>query len=143
MSYWQPAAAWPKLGLVLNGGTRLRAERMPDTRRRRLFFGLFLPLGMLANLGLGVLILTGLNPATWSAWLQITTGALCCVIAGWLAAASWSQFYWHRSMARQVATWRRIADAFFAWVEEAPVPAEALHSLKSSLEEAVPSTPPR
>jgi hypothetical protein len=40
-------------------------------------------------------------------------------------------------MARQVATWRRIADTFCAWVEEVPVPTEALHQLKSSLEEAV------
>lgn len=123
---------------MIEGEDRLRAPRTPDGKRQRLFYGLFLPIGVLANLGLGVLILTGLNPASWSSWLQIATGALCCVIAGWLAAAAWSKYYWNRSMSRQVATWRRIADAFFAWVEEAPVPAEALHSLKTSLEEAVP-----
>ena len=104
-----------------------------------MFYGLFLPLGVLANLALGLVILTGLNPVSWSAWLQIGTGALCCVIAGSLASAAWSRFYWNRNMAKQVATWRRIADAFFAWVEAAPVPAEALHSLKSSLEEVVPT----
>ncbi len=114
------------------------ALRVPETKRQRLFYGLFLPLGVLANLGLGIVILTGLNPASWWAWLQIATGALCCVIAGWLAAAAWSNHYWNRNISRQVATWRRIADAFFAWVEEAPLPAESLHSLKSSLEEAVP-----
>ncbi|HSS62322.1 MAG TPA: hypothetical protein VLK30_12790, partial [Candidatus Limnocylindrales bacterium] len=110
---------------------------------QRLFYGLFLPIGVLANLALGVVILAGRNPATWSDWLEIATGALCCVIAGWLAAAAWSKFYWYRSMSRQVQTWGRIADAFFAWVEEAPLPAESLHSLKSSLEEAVPSSETR
>lgn len=123
--------------------TRPRPERVQETKGQRLFYGLFLPVGVLANLALGIVILTGLNPATWSAWLQIATGALCCLIAGWLAAAAWSKFYWYRSMTRQVATWGRIADAFFAWVEEAPLPAESLHSLKSSLEEAVPSTETR
>jgi hypothetical protein len=42
-------------------------------------------------------------------------------------------------MARQVAVWRRIADAFFAWLEDAPLPPEALHRLKSSLDEVVPT----
>lgn len=122
---------------------RMKRERMRETGGQRIFYGLFLPLGVLANLCLGVLILTGLNPHAWSDWLQIATGALCCLIAGWLAAAAWSKFYWYRSMGRQVATWRRIADAFFAWVEEAPVPPESLRSLKSSLEEAVPNTETR
>lgn len=111
---------------------------VPESRRQRLFYAVFLPAGVIANLGLGVVILAGLNPERWSDWLQIVTGALCCVIAGWLAAAAWSKFYWHRSMARQVATWARIADAFFAWVEEAPVPPESLNTLKSTLEDAVP-----
>lgn len=115
-------------------------SRLPESRSQQFFYGIFLPLGVLANLGLGVFILTGLRPASWPGWLQVGTGALCCVIAGWLAAAAWSKSYWHRNMARQVATWRRIADAFFAWVEDAPLPAEALHSLKSSLEEAVPGS---
>jgi len=118
----------------------LRSEPVSETRSHRIFFGLFLPVGVLANLSLGVLILIGLNPQSWPGWLQVGTGALCCVIAGWLAAAAWSQSYWHRSMARQVATWRRISDTFFAWVEDVPVPAEALLSLRSSLEEAVPSS---
>jgi hypothetical protein len=109
-----------------------------------LFYGLFLPVGVLANLSLGVFVITtGLHPASWSDWLVVGTGALCCLIAGWLAAAAWSKFYWYRSMTRQVATWGRIADAFFAWIEEVPVPAEALHSLRSSLEEAVPGSETR
>jgi hypothetical protein len=125
---------------VTTGGDAMRPERLPETARQRFFYGLFLPLGVLANLGLGVLILAGLRPQSWLGWLEVGTGALCCLIAGWLAAAAWSKTYWHRSMARQVATWRRIADTFFAWVEDVPVPAEALHRLKSSLEEAVPGS---
>ncbi|TME51584.1 MAG: hypothetical protein E6I53_09410 [Chloroflexi bacterium] len=125
---------------MTKGGMPMGAPRLPETRRQRFFFAVFLPLSVLANLSLGLLILTGLHPETWPGWLEVGTGALCCVIAGWLAAAAWSKSYWHRSMARQVATWRRIADAFFIWVEDAPVPPEALHSLKISLEEAVPGS---
>jgi hypothetical protein len=104
----------------------------------RLFYRLFLPLGILANLGLGIWILAGLNPHIWSDWLQVGTGAFCCVVAGWLSAAAWSKSYWSRTMVRQITVWRRIADTFFAWLEEAPLPPEALHRLKSSLDEAVP-----
>jgi hypothetical protein len=105
--------------------------------RRQLPYPVLLRLGIVATLGLGLVVLVGLRPAGWWGWLQLGTGASCCLIAGWIAAAGWSMSYWNRTMARQVATCRRIADTFFAWVEEAPVPVEALHSLKSSLEEAV------
>jgi hypothetical protein len=98
----------------------------------------FLPLGVLANLMLGFLLLAGLRPQGWSDWLLVSTGAFCCVVAGWLAAAAWSKAYWSRAMSRQVTVWRRIADTFFAWLEEAPLPAEALTQLKTSLDEAVP-----
>jgi TRAP-type C4-dicarboxylate transport system permease small subunit len=121
----------------------LRPDLVLESRRQKLFYGLFLPVGVMANFALGLVLLTGLNPASWSEWLQIGSGALCCVIAGWLAAAAWSNFYWNRNISRQVAKWRRIADAFFAWVEEAPLPAESLHTLMSSLEEAVPSSETR
>jgi hypothetical protein len=110
------------------------------TAKGRLFYGMFLPLGVFANIGLGVLILSGLRPDGWPGWLQIGTGAFCCLVAGWLAAAAWSKFYWNNAMARQVAVWRRIADAFFGWLEEVPVPAEALKRLKTSLDEAVPNS---
>jgi hypothetical protein len=112
-------------------------------RRERLFYRVFLPLGVLANLGLAVVILNGLRPEGWLGWLEVGTGAFCCMVAGWLAAAAWSKSYWNNAMARQVATWRRIADAFFAWLEEAPLPAEALSRLKTSLDEAVPTTDQR
>jgi hypothetical protein len=42
-------------------------------------------------------------------------------------------------MARQVALWRQIADAFFTWLEEAPLPPESLRNLKSSLDRVVPT----
>jgi hypothetical protein len=106
--------------------------------RSGLRYSVLLRIGVFTTLGLGLLVLVGLRPAGWWGWLQLGTGALCCLIAGWIAAAGWSTAYWNRTMARQIATWRRIADVLFAWVEEVPVPDEALHRLKSSLEEAVP-----
>jgi len=97
---------------------------------------------MLANLVLGLVILANLHPEAWAGWLEIATGAFCCVIAGWLAAAAWSKSYWNRTMTRQVTMWQRIADTFFAWLEEAPLPAESLTGLKSSLDKVV-TTPER
>jgi uncharacterized membrane protein len=114
---------------------RSRSHRLRD----RWFYTVFLPVAVLANLGLGLLILDGLHPGDWSGWLQIGTGAFCCVIAGWLAAAAWSRSYWNHAMAHQVAVWRRIASAFFVWLEEAPLPADALNRLKASLDEALPN----
>jgi hypothetical protein len=120
-----------------------RVDRRSYRLRDRLFYRVFLPLGVLANLGLGVFILSGLRPEGWTGRLEVATGAFCCVVAGWLAAAAWSKSYWNNTMARQIAVWRRIADAFFAWLEEAPLPAEALTRLKRSLDEAVPNTDAR
>lgn len=111
-----------------------------ETRWQRLFYTVFLPLGAVANLALGLVVLTGLRPDGEFSWLQLGTGALCCMIAGWLAASAWAKSYWSRSMARQVQVWRRIADAFFSWVEDLPLPADALGRLSSSLEDAVPGT---
>ncbi|HEX9097410.1 MAG TPA: hypothetical protein VF990_15075 [Candidatus Dormibacteraeota bacterium] len=91
----------------------------------------------MVNLGLGVFILSDLRPEGWVGRLEIATGAFCCVVAGWLAAAAWSKSYFGRAMARQIAAWRQIADAIFAWLEDAPLPAEALQRLKRSLDEAV------
>lgn len=119
------------------------SSRLTESRTHRIFYSVFLPLGVIANLALGLVILVGLRPIGWSEWLQVGTGAFCCLVAGWLAAAAWSKSYWNRSMARQVALWRRIADTFFAWLEEAPLPAEALHRLKSSLDEVVPASTKR
>jgi len=115
-----------------------RQPRVSVAAREVLFYRVFLPLGMMANLALGIFILTGLGPQSWSEWLQVGTGAFCCVVAGWLAAAAWSKAYWNKAMKRQVTVWRRIADTFFVWLEDAPLPAEALTQLKTSLDEAVP-----
>jgi hypothetical protein len=106
-----------------------------DSRTQRIFYAIFLPFGAAVNLTLGLIVLTELKAEGDFGWLELGTGAFCCAIAGWLAASSWSRFYWKRSMAVQVARWRRIADAFFVWLEDAPVPAETVKSLKSSLEE--------
>lgn len=107
--------------------------------RDQLFYRVFLPLAVLANLGLGIVILGGLHPEGWPGWLEVGTGAFCCLVAGWLAAAAWSKSYWNNAMARQVAVWQRIAGAFFGWLEDAPLPAEALNRLKTSLDEALPN----
>ena len=104
----------------------------------RFFYVVFLPLAVAANLGLGLLILSYLRPNSWIGDLELSTGAFCCVVAGWLAAAAWSKSYWGAAMARQIATWRQIADAIFAWLEEAQLPADALQRLKRSLDEVVP-----
>jgi hypothetical protein len=116
----------------------VRARWISRAWSERLFYRVFLPLGIVANLGLGIWILAGLNPQIWTDWLKVGTGAFCCVVAGWLAASAWSKSYWSRAMVRQVALWRRIADTFFAWLEDAPLPPEAIHRLKTSLDEAVP-----
>ena len=98
-----------------------------------------LVIGLLADVGIGLTLLDRSVSPGWSGWLQLGGGATLCIIAGWVASAIWSRSYWNKSMARQVAVWRRITDAFFSWVEELPVSMEALNDLKISLEEAVPS----
>ena len=91
-------------GKWLTGVDRIAdTEKPPANRKLQFFYVVFLPLGALTNLGLGVLILTGLHSESPLGWLQISAGAFCCVVAGWLAAAAWSKSYWNRSMARQVA----------------------------------------
>lgn len=114
--------------------------QVPETPPQKVFYALLLPLGVVANLGLGVAVLANLRPDGILQWLLVGVGAFCCVVAGWLAAAAWSKFYWHRSIARQVAVWRRISDTIFAWLEDVPMPAESLHRLRTSLEEAVPGS---
>jgi hypothetical protein len=110
-------------------------DRMLEQSSGRLFYRIFLPIAVAVNLVLGVVILTYLRPDGSIGWLEVATGAFCCVVAGWLAASAWSKSYWGNAMARQVMAWRQIADAIFTWLEEAPLPAEALHRLKRSLDE--------
>lgn len=112
---------------------------MTATKSKRLFYVLFLPIGVAVNLGLGLVILSNLRPADWVSWDELATGAFCCFVAGALAASAWSRSYWGRVISRQVAVWRQMADAIFRWVEDVPLPPESLQGLKRSLEEVVPA----
>src|SRR5665213_2406494 len=90
----------------------------------RIFYRLFLPIAVTANLVLGLIILSGLRPYFWTEWLEIATGAFCCLVAGGLAAAAWSKFYWGRSIAHQILLCRLILATFFTRLVEASLPAE-------------------
>jgi hypothetical protein len=120
-----------------NAGDEIRCWElfMQTNLTGRIFYRVFLPMAVVVNLGLGVVVLSNLRPEGWLGWLVVATGAFCCIVAGWLAAAAWSKSYWGSAMARQIVAWRQIADAIFAWLEEAPLPAEALLRLKRSLDE--------
>src|SRR5450759_3618500 len=118
---------------------RLGELLMPTPSRGRLFYRVFLPLAVAANVGLALAVLMQLRPDGWLGWLEVATGGFCCAVAGWLAASAWSKSYWGSAMARQVMAWRQIADTIFAWMEEVPLPAEALHRLKASLDEEMQS----
>ena len=98
---------------------------------------MILPGFILANLGLGVLMLTELRATLWTGWMALGTGAFCCVVAGVLIGAGLSKSYWPSTMERQVSAWRRIADAMFRWIEETPVPVDSLKTLKRSLDETI------
>ena len=112
---------------------------MNRRRRANIFYRVILPVFTLANLFLGIVTLVQLHPwsSGWLGWLELGTGAFCCAIAGWLAGAGWSKSYWGSAMERQVTAWRRIVDAMFGWIEEAPVPADSLRTLKRSLDETL------
>ena len=139
-SHWRDRALHATLAAMDNAfRSAARRRRIDRAGWESLFFRVFLPLGVVINLALGVFILSGLKPQSWSDWLQIGTGAFCCLVAGWLAAAAWSKAYWSKAMTRQVTVWRKIADTFFVWLEDAPLPADALTQLKTSLDEAVPT----
>lgn len=115
-----------------------RRSKADAATQSRWFFRVVLPLGALANLGLGVLLVSNLHPVGWPGWLQLAIGAFCCVIAGWLGSAAWARTYWNDALVKQVTIWRRISDAIFGWLEDAPVPPEALTGLMRSLDEVVP-----
>src|SRR5947209_20470241 len=113
---------------------------MSMKRSGRFFYALFLPLAVAVNLGLGLMILSYLRPFDWLGWVEIATGAFCCVVAGVLGAIAWSRSYWGRAMSRQIAVWRSMADAILRWLEDVPLPAEALQRLKRSLDEVAPTS---
>jgi hypothetical protein len=101
------------------------------------FFGVLLPLFAIANLGLGLVVLVQLRPAGGLGYLEVGTGAFCCMVGGWLAAAGWSKSYWGQAMTKQVAAWHRMVDAIFSWIEDLPLSPEAMNRLKRSLDEAL------
>jgi hypothetical protein len=114
-----------------------KGKNMDRRRRGIIFYRVVLPGFTLVNLGLGVFTLLGLKPAGILGYMELGTGVFCCCIAGWLAGAGWSKSYWGSAMERQVTAWRRIVDAMFRWIEEAPVPADSLRTLKRSLDETL------
>ena len=109
---------------------------LTKTRRRDLFYRFILPALAFVNLALGVLLLSLLPPSGAMGWLVALAAAFCCLIAGWLAGTAWSKSFWAEVMGRQVMVWRRMVDAIFEWLEDAPVPADSIERLKRSLEEA-------
>ena len=110
---------------------------MGNVAWRRLFYSGFLPVAVALNLIFGLVILDDMGPRGWLGGLELATGAFCCVVAGWLAAAAWSRFYWGSAIAQQIAAWRQMTDAIFGWMEETPPSAEALQRLKGSLDDVL------
>jgi hypothetical protein len=103
---------------------------------RDLFYRLILPALALLNLGLGLVLLSLLPPTGQVGWPVALTAAFCCLVAGWLGASAWSKSYWAIVMTRQIVVWRRMVDAIFEWLEDAPVPADSIERLRRRLEEA-------
>ena len=80
------------LQLVENANIRSNVAKVrARAAGESLFYRFFLPLGVVANLGLGVFVLAGLRTDGWPSWREVSIGALCCFIGGWLAAAAWSR----------------------------------------------------
>ena len=107
-----------------------------DRRRDIVFYRFVVPTLALANVILAAVVVADLQPAGWLDWLEAATAGFCCAVAGWLAASVWSKTYWAQVIARQVATWRRMADTILEWIEELPISPDAVDRLKRSLEDA-------
>src|SRR5450759_3238285 len=98
---------------------RLGELLMPTPSRGRLFYRVFLPLAVAANVGLALAVLMQLRPDGWLGWLEVATGGFCCAVAGWLAAsppgqspigeAPWRVRSWRgaRLRTRSSPGWRR------------------------------------
>ena len=109
---------------------------------KRLFYTVAMPAAFGVNLGLGLWTLSYLTDRQWPDWLELATGAFCCVVAGIIAASAWSTTYWGQAMSKQVEVWRQMADAIFGWMEDVPLPAESLRKLQRSLDDVVPVRDP-
>lgn len=109
---------------------------MHSGRSRRLLYRSFVALAVSLNLVLGLVILVQLRPVGWLGDLELSTGAFCCAVAGWLTAAAWGRSYWGAAMARQVRAWSVMVDAIFVWLEDTPLPRGALQRLEVTLDKA-------
>ena len=105
---------------------------------RHIFCAFFLPLAVAVNLGLGLIVLSNLKPYDWLGWLELATGAFCCIVAGVLAATAWSRSYWGGRWAARLLSGVRWLTPF-RWLEEMQLSPESLQRLKRSLDEVVPS----
>ena len=110
---------------------------MDNRRGVSVVYLLILPGFTLGGLGVGLFLLTMFRPPVWVTGVELFAGAVCCCVAGWLGGSAWTKSIWGSAMERQVRTWRRIVDAMFGWIEEAPVPADSIHTLKRSLDKAI------
>lgn len=115
---------------------------MRQSKLRGIFYAVIVPAAFGVNLGLGLWILSYLDPSDWLGRIEIGTGAFCCVVAGIIAATAWSRTYWGRAMYRQVEVWRQMVDAIFGWIEDVPLPAESLRRLQRSLDDVAPASDP-
>ena len=120
----------PHPAIPLAGGHSL------DRRKDLVYYRLVVPTLALANLVLAGVVVSNRQPGGWLDWLEVATAGFCCAVAGWLAASVWSKSYWAQVIARQVATWRRMADTILEWIEELPISNDAVDRLKRSLEDA-------
>jgi hypothetical protein len=89
------------------------------------------------NATLGVVSLLQLGVASWEDWIVLAVGVLCCMIAGLVASATWSELYWGSRVDTQFRAWKRVLDTIFTWLEELPVSTTAITSLQRSLEDTL------
>jgi hypothetical protein len=106
-----------------------------DRGNERYLYQLLIPGLAVVNLSLAAFLLGSLHPVGQLGWLVVCSGAFCCVVAGWLGGSLWSKSYWAQVMARQIDEWRRMADTIIEWIEDLPVPSEAIDRLRHRLEE--------
>lgn len=113
------------------------ARRARSARVDRVFYRAVLPSLIGVNLILGCFLLGLLRPGTWLQWLELGTGAFCCVLSGWLMGAWWSRHFWRSSIASQLSTWQRVIDELFAWIEELRVEPDDLSRLRRTVDRII------
>lgn len=108
-----------------------------NRHRGGLFYRAFVPVAVVLNLGLGLLVLDALRPSGWLGDLEVSTGAFCCAVAGWLAATAWMKSVSAGAMARQASAWMVMVDAILTWLEDTPLPSGALQRLQVTIDRAL------